>query len=110
MKEELFYEKSFAKKSKTKDFNYWILDSSLAEHEPVADHLNSLVSSFLANFKMKPDNLVKDVYLDIGVFYDRVNSPFCSLSYDIRTLKRLEDIFPGLTLEMTVYPSEECDE
>lgn len=104
LEEILFQEKPWAKGRKPKEYNYWILESALEEHEPLADQLSSLVSLFPKNFKMNKDKLIIEVFLDIGFFYDCDKTPFGSLNIDIKTLKILESYFPGITLEITVYP------
>jgi hypothetical protein len=104
LEEILFQEKPWAKDRRPRDFNYWIFESPIEDQEPLIDHLTSLASSFPDNFEMKTDKHIREVFLDIGFLYNSEETPFGSFNLDIKLLKVLESFFPGLSLEVTVYP------
>lgn len=89
-------------RKETKDNNIWMLESTLEQHLPVADHINYLCSLFNQNKIVIDSKILTHIYLDIGVLYDTMT---CTLTLPNNLIRALTAIFPDLSIEIACYPS-----
>ena len=91
-------------RKQAKDSVIWMLESQLDRDRPLSDHVGYLCSLFHNSKVTVPSDIIKEIYLDIGVLY---NSVTCTLSLSNVILSALTEVFPHSGIEITCYPSED---
>jgi hypothetical protein len=102
--DSLLKEKKWSPGRKPKDAMYWILESQISETSSIEDHIENIASLIPENMRIAEDVSIKDVFLDIGSFYDSDKIAYCSFNFSTINLKRLMSFFPDLKLGITCYP------
>ena len=77
--------------------------SDVKEEATLDEWIKAITPLDLINYLPKYINKISCIYFDLVVFFDTDN---CSVSLSNEWLKLIHDLYPGIELEITCYPTD----
>ncbi len=82
----------------------WRIESSLDKESSIIEHIGCIVSMVPSDLSSDFGELIKEMYIDIGVFYDTLT---CSVSLSGKCINLINKTFNNIDIEITCYPCED---